>query len=187
MLEDDLAAIIRGSPRLMRVLTIARELALPEWIIASGAIFQTAWNHITKRDPDYGIRDYDLLYFSAADSSYEAEDVEINRAAALYPADLRDLVEVRNQARVHLWFEQHFGEPYAPLSSSAEALTRFVSRANAVGVRLKPDDTLHIDAPFGLEDMFAMRLRPTPIRPRSPAYAKITGELKARWPELTIE
>ncbi len=36
------------------------------------------------------------------------------------------MVEVRNQARVHLWFEAHFGEPYTPLSSTAEALRRFV-------------------------------------------------------------
>jgi iron complex outermembrane receptor protein len=33
-----------------------------------------------------------------------------------------------------------------------------------VGVRLEPDDRLTIVAPFGLEDLFALRLRPNPTR-----------------------
>ena len=69
--------------------------------------------------------------------SYEAEDLIIRRAAAAYPPPLDTLVEVRNQARVHLWFEDRFGEPYAPLSSSAEALTRFTTTMFAVGAALE--------------------------------------------------
>ena len=53
---------------------------------------------------------------------------------------LRSAVEVRNQARVHLWFEGKFGEPYGPLSCTAEALERFASSTFAVGVRLESDD-----------------------------------------------
>src|SRR5258708_28718240 len=78
---------------------------------------------------------------------------------------LQGPVEVRNQARVHVWFEAHFGEAYTPLSCSAEALERFVSPMFAVGVRLEADDGLHIEAPFGLADLFALRLRPNPRRP----------------------
>ena len=44
-------------------------------------------------------------------------------------------VEVRNQARVHLWFENKFGEPYEALTGTDEALARFVAPAFAVGVR----------------------------------------------------
>ena len=115
---DRLNAILRASPTLMRVLEIARDLDLPEWRIVSGAIYQTIWNALTDRDPDYGIKDFDLFYFDGSDLSYEAEDVEIKRAAAAYPPALAPRVEVRNQARVHLWFEQKFGEPYAALGSN---------------------------------------------------------------------
>ena len=185
-LEARLDAIVRASPRLMRVLSIARDLDLPDWRIVSGAIYQTAWNALTGRVPDFGVKDYDLFYFDAADISYEAEDVIIRRAAAAYPADLAPLVEVRNQARVHLWFEDHFGEPYAPLHCSDEALERFVGPAFAVGVRLEPDGRLDIAAPFGLEDIFALRIRPNPNRPRAKGWAKVTASAKARWPELVI-
>ncbi|MDR3511260.1 MAG: nucleotidyltransferase family protein [Caulobacteraceae bacterium] len=181
-----LAAIVRASPRLMQVLAVARDLDLPQWRVVSGAVYQTVWNALTGRPADHGIRDYDLFYFDASDVSYEAEDVVIRRAAAAFPPDLSPKVEVRNQARVHLWFEQHFGEPYAPLSSSDEAIGRFVAPAFAVGVRLAADGAIDIAAPFGLDDVFAMRLRPNPSRPLARGWEKTTASVQARWPELTL-
>jgi hypothetical protein len=184
-LEARLDDIIRGAPNLMTVLTLARTLALPDWMIFSGAVYQRVLNHLTGRDPDYGLRDYDLGYFDASDTSYEAEDRVIRRVAAAFEPPLRDLVEVRNQARVHLWFESKFGEPYAPLRSTADALSRFVSPLFAVGVRLEPDDRLTIEAPFGLEDLFALRLRPNPSRVTN-GFARTAASVQARWPEVTV-
>jgi hypothetical protein len=186
-LSDRLDGLLRTSPRLMRVLGIARDLDAPDWRIVSGAIYQTVWNGLTGRDPDYGIKDFDLFYFDGADLSYEAEDLVIRRAAAACPADLAPLVEVRNQARVHLWFEAHFGEAYAPVSRTDEALERFVSPAFAVGVRLEADGRLDIAAPFGLEDMFALRLRPNPRRSLARDWSRITAGVIARWPEVVVE
>jgi hypothetical protein len=185
-LETRLDAILRANARLMQVLTIARDLDLPDWRIVSGAIYQTAWNALTGRDPDYGIKDYDLFYYDASDVSYEAEDAVIRAAAKACPADLAPLVEVRNQARVHLWFEQHFGEAYAPVRCTDEALSRFVGPAFAVGVRLGRDGRLDVAAPFGLEDMFALRIRPNPNRSLARDWAKVVASAKARWPELEI-
>jgi hypothetical protein len=181
-----LDAILRASPRLMRVLTIARELDLPDWRVVSGAVYQTAWNAITGREPDYGIKDFDLFYFDGADHSYEAEDVVIRAAATAFPPDLSPLVEVRNQARVHLWFEDHFGEAYTSLACSDEAIGRFVAPTFAVGVRLGRDGRLDIAAPFGLDDLFAMRIQPNPRRPLARDWSEVVERAKARWPELTI-
>jgi uncharacterized protein len=60
---------------------------------------------MTGRPLDYGIKDYDLGYFDDSDLSYEAEDAVIRRVKAAFDEPLRSTVEVRNQARVHLWFE----------------------------------------------------------------------------------
>jgi hypothetical protein len=185
-LEARLGAILRAAPSLMQTLQTARALDLPDWLIVSGAVYQRVFNHLTGRDPDYGIKDYDLAYFDASDISYEAEDVAIRCAAAAFEPPLRDLVEVRNQARVHLWFEARFGEPYAPLTSSAEALERFVSPVFAVGARLGADDRLTLVAPFGLEDLFAMRMRPNPRR-KTNGFARTAENLMARWPEVRVE
>ena len=187
--EPDLAArldaILRANTRLMDVLETARDLDLPDWLVVSGAIYQTVWNHLTGRDPNYSLKDYDLVYYDASDLSYEAEDVVIKRGAAAFAPEVSAMVEIRNQARVHLWFGDHFGEPYAPLSRSAEALSRFVAPTFAVGVRLLADSRLHIEAPFGLEDLFALRLRPNPNRVTQ-GFAKISTKIRERWPEAVI-
>jgi hypothetical protein len=185
-LEARLEAILRAAPSLMLVMETARDLDLPDWLIVSRAVYQRVFNRLTGRDPDYGIKDYDLAYFDASDISYDAEDAVIRRAAAAFEPPLRDLVEVRNQARVHVWFEGKFGEPYTPLSCSAEALERFVSPIFAVGARLEPDGRMAVVAPFGLEDLFAMRLRPNPIR-KTGGFERTAANVKARWPELNVE
>ena len=186
-LEARLEAIVRAAPGLMHVLMTARELDLPDWLVFSGAVYQPVLNHLTGRAPDYAIKDYDLGYFDAADTSYEAEDVVICRVAAAFAPPFDTLVEVRNQARVHLWFEDKFGEAYAPLTCSAEALERFVSATFAVGVRLEADDRLTILAPFGLDDLFALRMRPNPRRPTNTGFARAVASLTDRWPELRVE
>lgn len=182
---DELEAILRRSAPLMQVLRTMRDLDLPDWVIFSGAIYQRVLNHLGGRDLDYGIKDYDVGYFDASDISYEAEDVVIQRVAAAFQPPLREMVEVRNQARVHVWFEDKFGEPYTPLTSSAEATQRFVSTMFAVGVRLGADDRITLVAPFGLDDLFARRLRPNPHR-ASPNFPRIAASAKARWPEIEV-
>jgi hypothetical protein len=116
---------------------------------------------------------------------YEAENAIIGRVAAAFDEPVRCMVQVRNQARVHLWFERKFGEPYTHLSSTAEALERFASPLFAVGVRLEPDGGLQVEAPFGLSDLFSLRLRPNPRR-KITGFARIVADVVRRWPELII-
>jgi uncharacterized protein len=185
-LVERLTDIVRAAPSLMRVLTALRRLDLPDWLVMSGAVYQRVLSHLTGREPDYGVRDYDVGYFDPSDISYDAEDVVIRRVAAAFDEPLRSAIEVRNQARVHVWFEAHFGEAYTPLSCTAEALERFVSPMFAVGVRLEDDDELHIEAPFGLADLFALRLRPNPLRPFG-GFDRVAANVLRRWPELRVE
>jgi hypothetical protein len=88
---------------------------------------------------------------------------------------------------VHLWFPSKFGAPYEPLQDTAEALTRFVCPAFAVGVRLEPDDEIVVAAPFGLDDVFAMRLRVNPLRGPSADWDRVVASTQSRWPEVTVE
>ena len=184
-LEAKLADMVRASPGLMHVLATLRTLDLPDWRVFSGAVYQAVWNARTGRAPDYGVKDYDVGYFDP-DVSWDAEDVVIKRVAAAFEPPFRDLVEVRNQARVHLWFEGKFGEPYEALMCTDEAPSRFVASAFAVGVRLEPDDRISIAAPFGLEDVFGMVLRPNPNRPLAKGWARVVESARVRWPELTV-
>lgn len=184
-LERQLVQIVRRDPVLMQVLTTVRGLGLKDWRLFSGAVYQAVWNDRTGRPVGYGIKDYDIGYFDP-DTSWDAEDVFIRRASEAFAEPLRSRVEVRNQARVHLWHPQKFGGSYAALRNTDEALTRFVAPCFAVGVRLEEDDEITVAAPFGLDDVFNLTIRPTPGRPVAKDWDRIIEEAKARWPELTV-
>ena len=184
-LEARLVAILRADPGLMHVLTTVRDLSLPDWRIFSGAVYQSVWNALTGRPAGYGRKDYDLGYFDP-DTSWDAEDVVIKRVAAAFEEPLRSRVEARNQCRVPIWFKSKFGEDYDQIACTAEALPRFVAPAFAVGVRLEADDRITVVAPFGLEDVFHLIIRPNPNRPLAKDWVKVTDKARARWPELTV-
>jgi hypothetical protein len=184
-LEHRLTEIVRADPALMQVLTTVRGLDLPDWRVFSGAVYQGVWNAVTGRPVGYGIKDYDLGYFDP-DTSWDAEDVVIKKVAAAFDEPLRSMVEVRNQARVHLWFQDRFGEPYEPLANTDEALSRFVTPAFGVGVRLEADDTISVAAPFGLEDVFGLTLRPNPLRGVARGWRRTVDGAVARWPEIRV-
>lgn len=184
-LEARLADIVRADAGLMHVLTTVRGLGLPDWRVFSGAVYQSVWNAVTGRPAGYGIKDYDIGYFDP-DTSWDAEDVFIKRAAAAFDEPFKSQVEVRNQARVHLWFQDRFGEPYSALSCTDAALGRFVAPAFAVGVRVEGDGRITVAAPFGLEDVFSMTLRPNPDRPLAKGWQRTVDNARGRWPELTV-
>lgn len=187
-----LDAILRADPVLMALLARLRALALPDWRLVSGCVWQPAWNALTGRPARHGLRDYDLAYHDASDLSWEGEDAVIARvAAATADLELPAPVETRNQARVHLWFAARFGPGRGfgpPLQGTDEGLARYLSTAHAVGVRLEADGRLDLAAPHGLGDVFAMALRPTPHGRADPTGhdAKAARAL-ALWPEARAE
>jgi len=56
-LRDRLTAILCATPPLTRVLSVARHLCLPDWLVFSGAVYQPVLNHLTGRPLDSGIKD----------------------------------------------------------------------------------------------------------------------------------
>lgn len=180
-----LEAIVRSDPDLMRLLVRLREIRLPEWRLVAGCLYQTVWNALTGRPRGTGIQDYDLIYFAGEDLSWEAEDDVIRRVAAATLGCVGP-VEVRNQARVHLWFERRFGAQYSPLSSADEALQRYASVVHAIGIRLEADDRLDIAAPFGLDDLFAMVIRPNRVIENAASHTRKAERAQAIWPEIVV-
>ena len=79
-----LSEIVRRTPPLLRVVSVARRLCLPDWLVFSGAVYQSVLNHLTGRPLDYGIKDYDLAYFDASNLSHDAEDEVIRRVEATF-------------------------------------------------------------------------------------------------------
>ncbi|RVC36567.1 nucleotidyltransferase family protein, partial [Mesorhizobium sp. M7A.F.Ca.CA.004.04.2.1] len=55
-------AIVLADPLLRDALARARTLDLPDWLVVSGALYNSVWNHLTGKPSGYGIRDVDLFY-----------------------------------------------------------------------------------------------------------------------------
>ena len=164
-------------------------LDLPDAWLVAGSLFQTVWNLRSGHASTAHIKDYDLFYFDAADLSEAAEQRAQARATALF-ADLPITVEAKNQARVHLWYEAWFGYPYAPLASSRQGIERFLVPCTCVG--LQPaghpgqGSAPALYAPYGLEELYAGRLRPNPACPHLSLFQAKAQSYQARWPWLTV-
>lgn len=180
-----LEAIIRANPVLMDVLEGLRATGLLDCWLVSGAIYNEVWNSLTGRPALTGVKDVDIAYFDASDLSYEAEDRVIRQFETLF-SHLPVPIEPRNQARVHLWFPERFGQPYAPLKRTVDMLVRFASRTHAVAARLEPDGSMAIEAPFGLDPIFSFRIEPNHVLDNRAAHESKAARAKAVWPELTV-
>lgn len=191
--RDIFSRMVLESPLLNDVLHRMQELAgeMSEFWMVSGALYNSVWNQLTGRPALNGIKDLDIIYFDGDNLSWEAENAVIARGVEIFRSFPLP-VEIRNQARVHLWFEKRFGQPYAPLRSATESIGRYATIAHCVGARLAKDNEaadqgLLIHAPFGLDDIFSFRIRPNrAIDNRETHGIKAARALKF-WPELTVQ
>lgn len=155
-------------------------LALPDGWLVAGCLFQTVWNLRAGRAPHADIKDYDLFYFDATDTSEEGErrvQAHVDRVLG----DLGVTLEASNQARVHLWYEAHFGQPYAPLRHVRDGIDRFLVVATCVGMR--PGE---VYAPHGLDLLYDGILTMNPLLPQRALFDRKAASYRARWPWLEI-
>jgi uncharacterized protein len=156
-------------------------LDLPNSWLVAGCLFQTVWNIQANRSPGAGIKDYDIFYFDPDDLSESAEAHFQARVESLL-GDLGVTVEVANQARVHIWYPQHFGKPYPVLKSSEDGIRRFLVLETCVAVR--PGDCY---APYGLAGLYDGTLTPNPLTPYATLFSQKAASYCQRWEWLRIQ
>jgi hypothetical protein len=184
MTRDEFLAATFQNPINKTIVDELFTLALPDAWLVSGCLVQTVWNLRTNRAVGYGINDYDVFYFDP-DTSWEAEDAVIRNLAKSFEK-LGVTVEVRNQARVHLWYAQKHGPPYPPLHSATEGIDRFLTKNTRVGIH-RTQAGYDVYAPDGFDDAANLIVRPNPGANFSAAnYEKKAARWKALWPEVTV-
>jgi hypothetical protein len=179
-------ADVRRNAHVRAILDRWERLALPDGWLVAGCLFQTVWNLQAGRAPEAGIKDYDLFWFDGADLGAPAE-ARVQARVAAELADLGIAVEACNQARVHLWYERHFGRPCGRLRSVREGIDRFLVPATCVGVRPDGAGGCEVYAPNGLDLLYAGRLQPNPLTDHRELYLAKARSYRARWPWLQVE
>jgi hypothetical protein len=182
--EERFLEIVTADRSVRAVLERGPELGVGDWWLTAGVLFQTVWNVLTGRPAGTGIRDADLFYFDE-DTSWEAEDAVIRAGATLFTG-LPVPVEIRNEARVHLWYADRFGTPAPPFRDCADAIDHFAAVCCCYGITVGPDGEPRVYAPHGYDDLFAMVVRPNRrLAPRQVYEAK-AARWRQQWPELTV-
>jgi hypothetical protein len=176
---------IKANSKLYEALQICHEASeIKQLYISGGCIAQAYWNYKTNKDPMHGIEDFDIAYFDR-DTSYEAEDKVIRKLGnSLKHLGIK--VDIKNQARVHLWYGDKYGVPIKPYVSTKDAIDTYPTTASAIGIRRTSEENFCIYAPFGLEDVVDFTVRPNKIKVTSAYYDDKATKWKSLWPELKI-
>jgi len=180
--EAEGAALIRrlllADPQRLSMLRAVRALELPQGAIGAGFVRAAVWDHLHGFADPTPLGDIDVVYFDPNDLT-PARDRKLETALS------RQLPghawSVKNQARMH---RRNGDAPYRDL---ADALAHWLETATCVAARLTAEDDLEIVAPWGLEDLMALRLRATPSgRRNGDDFRKRLAEKnwQGRWPKL---
>jgi hypothetical protein len=166
------------------VLARIEMLGLADWWLTAGCLAHPLWNARHGLPPEHGIVDYDVFYFDQ-DTSWEAEDAMIRRAAAAC-ADVPITLQIRNQARVPLWYEAKLGVPYPQVHQASDGIDRFPCISTAVGAK-REAGALRVYAPYGLSALLAGRLVPNRALDIPEVYRAKTARWREIWPGLVVE
>ena len=175
-----LLALITADAERMRLLRMVQALQLPDCWIGAGFIRNAVWDHLHGYPPTLSVGDVDVIWFDGTRASAD-EDQRIEDDLASAAADVA--WSVKNQARMH----ERNGDP--AYGSTEDALRHWSETATAVAVRLT-DGGLGVLAPFGLDDLFSLVVRPTPkfTGERLPVVQARLREKRwlERWPHLRV-
>jgi len=184
ILEERLKQIVRSSAQVMELLTAVRGLNLKSWCIGAGVVRSLVWDHLHGFNAPSEYDDVDVAYFD--NTASERPDAELTqRLKEAYPSANW---EVTNQARVHEWFLEAHAQIVPPIRSLAEGVATWPEYATCVGVSLGEDESIHVVAPYGLEDLFALKVRHNNIRASAAIFEKRIASKRfiERWPMLSV-
>jgi len=94
-------------------------------------------------------------------------------------------IDVKNEARVHLWYAARFGTAIPPDGSDRAAIDTFPTTATALGLR-PAGQGAEVHAPFGLADLFDGVVRPNKRQITRPIYQAKVDRWARLWPGLRI-
>ena len=182
---DKFEQIIRSNKTIMKILEELSNYSLKHpdfnnYYLTAGCVCQTILNYLHGYDLNNNINDYDIVYFDS-DISYEKEDRIIKDLSKLFNVS----VDIKNQARVHLWYNSKYHVKYDPYKSVEEAIGTWCSTMSCIGIRLENGE-LVIYSPYGLDDLFNMRVVPVKKRFVKVSYDEKVKRWKRNWDKLEI-
>lgn len=154
-----------------------------DYYLAAGCINQTVFNYYHGKNLNSDIKDYDIAYFDD-DISYEAED-KIIKSLTKKLKKLNISFDIKNQKRVPIWYKEKYGITKAAYNSTEDAIARWGASVTCIGVRLEKKKLI-VACPYGLNDLFAMKIRPISVDYDKKKFLKKCQRWKKCWPKLEL-
>lgn len=170
-----LQLILENSP-VGEVLPAIAQLHLPNWWLAGGAVRNTVWRSLFGETCELVIKDFDIAFFDGEGDRQQ----ELEAKAILTERYPHHLFDVKNQASFARWRSGR--QAY---SSTEEGISDWLHTATAVGVRLEAGGWQFF-TPYGLEDLFAGIIRPTPSHAGDPVAEQKGDSFLQKCPNLTV-
>ncbi|MGF1826165.1 nucleotidyltransferase family protein [Vibrio splendidus] len=181
MNKQKLKGLIQQVPELIETAKVCREVGLPNFYIAGGAITQIIWNDIENKPLLDQVKDFDVVYFNSTSAITEDEFKSRIRSRLSHCVD----VDVKNQATIHEHYAKKFGcfiQPYVRAEQGIESLLS----AFAIGFILDDSGDIKLFAPYGVKDAFDMLIKPNKRAMVEANYNKMTAGYKARWQQVKV-
>ncbi|MCP3029335.1 nucleotidyltransferase family protein [Halobacillus sp. A5] len=181
--NDELIQIIKQTEFLQEVFK-ETEKEFCHYYIGAGCITQSVWNYLSSYPQGYGIGDIDIVYHDKTDLSGREESLiegHLRQQLNYLPFS----IDVTNEARVHLWYEDKFHKPVNPYQTVEEAINTWPSTASSIGIK-KQNGRYLVYAPYGVDDLFHMIVRPNKKIVTKEVYEQKALKWKKRWPKLRI-
>ena len=177
-----LIEIIKKSEIFNKLISELEETNYPNAYICAGFIQQIVYNFANGYDLHKNIKDIDIIYFD------QQENKEYDKLVSelLYKGiDKRIEIDIKNQAFVHIWYEEKYGYAIDPYKSIYEAIDSFPTTSTSIGIR-KEKEEYRIYSSFGLDDLFNMILRPNKRQITKEIYDKKKNRIKKFWPKVRV-
>lgn len=177
--------ILSANEWFMSIVRTVRDVDVPAAAVAAGAIRNVVWDRLHGYTGPTVAKDVDVPFFDPHDVSARRDRAVEEALGRRMPGVVWD---AKNQARVHLWYEERFGHPIAPIESVEDAVGRHPETATSIAVRLVHDETFEVIAPLGLGDLLNMVLRRNPRQVSYEYFLERVEQkrISERWPKVTV-
>ncbi|WP_109434673.1 MULTISPECIES: nucleotidyltransferase family protein [Aquimarina] len=177
-LENKLIEIIESDVWMINILKIVGNLNLNDCWIGAGFVRNKVWDEKHGKTRTQ-LNDIDVIYFDKSNPSKKC-DLEIENKLRKFNSNLN--WSVKNQSRMHT------RNGHNQYTNCNQAIAFWPETATSIAVRLNFENKIEYIAPYGLEDLFNLLVRPTPKFDLTIYNARIENKRwKEIWSKLEIE
>lgn len=172
--EEDIVQLVKEDEWMMDILETVKALHMSEWWVCAGFVRSKIWDVQHGFHERTALPDVDVIYFDESNMEEAEEKKWEDQLRSMRP---NIPWSVKNEARMHL--VNHI----PPYSSALDAISKFPETATALGLTLDEQHKVVLAAPWGIEDVIHMVVKPTPYFQETKERARVYEEriTKKNW------